>query len=627
MKTAVLSTIWKLVVAVLLVAAALGVTLSTSLLTGAPFLLLLVAITLGTWYGGRLPGLVGAGLAVLASAYLIAPPWNSPAILDYEDSLRLVIFTVAALLLTLLAAERDRAREAARVQARRQQAIAHLGQVALATHEIPALLDAATVTVARTLGVTHSYALIVRGEGQSLRLVAGQGWLPGRIGHATVPTGAGSPAGYALLNKTPIVIRDASTETRFQIPTLLAEHHIKSGVVVGIGTAGEPMGALGAFSLRSRVFSSGDVDFFQSIANLLATAMQRHRAEEQVRRSEVQHRVLFERNLAGIFRAAFNPVTAENRWLDCNDAYARLLGYESRAQLLLEPLHAQFHTEEDRRAWTQLLARGKSITNHELRLKRKDGTPVWVVLNLDVREDADGDPLVLEGTAIDITARKHAEEQVRKLARELMLLQEQDRRRIALHLFNDATQNLAALKLGLQACADEREGHHLFRASLTTWTTLLGDTLAGLGALADDLRPPALDTLGLDATVARLCERTALRSGIAIDYASTALESVPDAHAVLVYRVVQQALSNAEQHSDAAHIRVALCHEGAQVHVVVQDDGIGFDPQKQVPDLTGRRGSGLHALRERLGLLGGALDIRSGPEQGTMLTARLPIDE
>jgi len=134
---------------------------------------------------------------------------------------------------------------------------------------------------------------------------------------------------------------------------------------------------------------------------------ERKRAEEALRSSETRYRLLFERNLAGVYRA-----TPEGRLLECNDAFARLLGYSSREEVLSRTAWDLFFSREDReRSLGQLKARG-ALTNFELRMRRKDGTAVWVLENERLLKGPDDEAEQVEGTLIDVTDRKLAAERI-----------------------------------------------------------------------------------------------------------------------------------------------------------------------------------------------------------------------
>jgi len=129
----------------------------------------------------------------------------------------------------------------------------------------------------------------------------------------------------------------------------------------------------------------------------------RRRAEERLRESEERYRHLFERNLAGVYRS-----TIEGRILDGNDAIARMFGYRDREELLAHGnAHSLYNSEEDRNRLMAQLRENGSLSNVEVHMRRRDGTPVWVIESATLLENG-----VLEGTIVDITDRKTAQEQM-----------------------------------------------------------------------------------------------------------------------------------------------------------------------------------------------------------------------
>ncbi|HWW92443.1 MAG TPA: PAS domain S-box protein [Vicinamibacteria bacterium] len=133
---------------------------------------------------------------------------------------------------------------------------------------------------------------------------------------------------------------------------------------------------------------------------------ERKRAEEALRSSEERYRLLFERNLAGVYRA-----TLDGRLLECNEAFARILGYSSRDEVLAHSAWDLFFNREDREAFVARLKEKGSLTNFEVRIRRRDGTSLWALENETLIPGKDGADLV-EGTIIDITERKVAEEKI-----------------------------------------------------------------------------------------------------------------------------------------------------------------------------------------------------------------------
>jgi diguanylate cyclase (GGDEF)-like protein/PAS domain S-box-containing protein len=130
---------------------------------------------------------------------------------------------------------------------------------------------------------------------------------------------------------------------------------------------------------------------------------ERKRAEQALRSSEERYRLLFERNLAGVYRA-----TLEGRILECNQAFAEILGYERPAEVLAKSAWDLFVSREDRETALAQLREQGTLTNREQRLRRKDGGVAWVLENETLLRRADGEGDVVTGTVVDVTERKQA---------------------------------------------------------------------------------------------------------------------------------------------------------------------------------------------------------------------------
>jgi two-component system cell cycle sensor histidine kinase/response regulator CckA len=135
----------------------------------------------------------------------------------------------------------------------------------------------------------------------------------------------------------------------------------------------------------------------------------RKSAEEALKESERRYRLLFERNLAGVYRGKLDGTA-----IDCNEAYAQIFGYDSKADFLTHTAFDVYFQVSDREAFINLLVENGSVTNFEAKLRKKDGSPVWLLLNVTLLEDSDGAATIIEETAIDITERKLAEEALRE---------------------------------------------------------------------------------------------------------------------------------------------------------------------------------------------------------------------
>ncbi|MFB6135157.1 MAG: bacterio-opsin activator domain-containing protein [Halobacteriaceae archaeon] len=164
-----------------------------------------------------------------------------------------------------------------------QRAVAEFGQYALDERDIDAVFDRATRLVADHLDHEYCKVLDLDDDGEELRLRAGVGWRDGLVGEATVDADRESQAGFTLLSEEPVVVTDLEGEERFSGPELLTSHDVTSGVSVVVGTPEEPWGILGTHTTERHEYAEHDVQFVQSVANVLATAIERHERELRLR--------------------------------------------------------------------------------------------------------------------------------------------------------------------------------------------------------------------------------------------------------------------------------------------------------------------------------------------------------
>jgi diguanylate cyclase (GGDEF)-like protein/PAS domain S-box-containing protein len=248
----------------------------------------------------------------------------------------------------------------------------------------------------------------------------------------------------------------------------------------------------------------------------LADISGRRQIEDALKVSERRYRALFERNLAGVYRS-----TIEGRILDCNESFARIFGYTSREEVLRQRAWDLYVKPQDREAALAKLVERQSLTNYELCLKRKDGSFVWVLQNENLTEGPDGLLSVIEGTVIDISERKRAEEQVKHLAFHDPLtnlpnrLLFNDRLTLAVAQAHRHSQRLAVLFLDLDRfkVINDSLGHSVGDELLRQVAERIqehvreGDTVARLGGDEFTLLVPGITAEEDAAKIARkICE-------------------------------------------------------------------------------------------------------------------------
>ncbi|HEX6987115.1 MAG TPA: ATP-binding protein [Planctomycetaceae bacterium] len=183
-------------------------------------------------------------------------------------------------------AEVRRAARELKVRAEQQSVVAELGQRALQATDLTGLMDEIVARVTATLRVECGRISELLPDGQSLLLRAGVGWRPGVLGAAAVPADPALLTGYSIAAAAPVVVEDAAKETRFGIPGLFREHGFVSGISAVIHGASRPFGVLGVHSTRPRRFTQSDVDFLQSVANVLAAFLGRTESEQRALQAE-----------------------------------------------------------------------------------------------------------------------------------------------------------------------------------------------------------------------------------------------------------------------------------------------------------------------------------------------------
>ncbi|HEV3092894.1 MAG TPA: GAF domain-containing sensor histidine kinase [Solirubrobacteraceae bacterium] len=208
--------------------------------------------------------------------------------------------------------------------------------------------------------------------------------------------------------------------------------------------------------------------------------------------------------------------------------------------------------------------------------------------------------------------------------RQRLAAAESERQRWARELHDDTLQSLSALRVGLSTA--KRSGkHETLEQAVASAIDHLEEGITNLRALITDLRPASLDELGAAAAIQALCER-AERQGLDVDVSIDLAHEqgrererhIPEIETAM-YRIVQEALTNAAKHGRAKRAVVEVHEDGAEVSLSVRDDGSGFDPSEHSD------GFGLVGMNERVQLLEGTLEIDSAPGAGTTVRARFPV--
>ena len=284
-----------------------------------------------------------------------------------------------------------------------QRAVAEFGQQALRATVLAPLLNGAVALVSATLGVDYSKVLELQPHGEELLLRAGTGWKDGLIGKAMVSAGKDSQAGYTLMCDGPVIVDNVSSESRFNVSSLLLDHGVVSGVSVIIRGRERPYGVLGAHTISQRKFTPDDANFVQAIANLIAQAVERMAGEQAQRRSEEYYRSLIDNSSDSIVIIGADGMTRY-----ANSSAYSMFGYQWRA-----PRGHKGHglvypddLEIVRRGLAATLETGAAA--YECRVLRNDGTWAHIEVHGSRVPGLDGEPVGMFNTR-DVSERKAAE--------------------------------------------------------------------------------------------------------------------------------------------------------------------------------------------------------------------------
>ncbi|MHB2211468.1 ATP-binding protein [Methylobacterium sp. CM6257] len=382
-----------------------------------------------------------------------------------------------------------------------------------------------------------------------------------------------------------------------------------------------------------------------ALVGLVGRDMAQRRAGEQarfalaLRSSEEQGAVAVEAAELGTLRwdTARGKVTGSAR-------AARLLGWsaaipegresDADARDVLNAVHAD-DREPLSDALRQSLADGVPL-DVEFRVVAPGSGPRWIRMTGRVPQLQKETPAgLIYGVVTDIQPRKTAEAERAELLRRLGEAQENEQRRIARELHDQVGQTVTGLSLGLkslEALLESARAPSDACRQVHWLQSLAGEIGRDIHRAAVDLRPTALDDLGLREALATLLRQWTLRHDIRSDFQVIG-ESVrlPAPVETAIYRIVQEALTNVLKHAQASAVSVSLEQRPEEVRVIIEDDGVGFDAEAApVPPTNGSPAKprlGLSGIRERLSLLRGSLTLETSPGSGTTLFVRIPYPQ
>jgi PAS domain S-box-containing protein len=354
----------------------------------------------------------------------------------------------------------------------------------------------------------------------------------------------------------------------------------------------------------------------------LEDTTERKSAEDALHESEKSFRTLFEDAYDAIW-----VHDLDGNIQTVNKAAAELSGYP-KEELLRMNVRSFLSAESlnlSREVKDRLTQHQRLDAPYELRIIRKDGSEAtWMVTSNLIT--ADGEPKGFQNIARDVTQEKRMRENLRYYLHQITKAQEEERKRIARELHDDMAQVLGSLSRQLDNFIRKKHGFAsnevLFLKDLQAQ---LNRGVQVVHRLVQDLRPSLLDDLGLIPALRSLTKSLQESEGIATDLKVSGGERrfLPEVE-LLLFRIVQEALSNIRRHAQASEAQVVIDFAEDRVKLTISDNGRGFELSGGVDDFPRSGKLGLAGMQERAQLLGGTLEVRSTLGKGTTLIVEVP---
>jgi PAS domain S-box-containing protein len=351
---------------------------------------------------------------------------------------------------------------------------------------------------------------------------------------------------------------------------------------------------------------------------------ERKRTQEALRESEVTARALLNATTDAVLL-----INKEGLIIDVNEKMSEWLGHP-RTDLIGTIIYDHLPSEiaEHRKAKGYEIVRTSRPISFE---DRREGR--WLENSVYPILDSHGEATRFAIYSRDITERKQAEEklldyqeQLKSLASQLTLAEEQERRRIATELHDEISQSLFISKMKLEAL-DKSAPDKKYDDTLDEINTSLGRIIAAMRSLTFDLSSPILYEFGFEEAVAEwLNEQVEKKYGIETDLEDDGLpKQMDDDIRVILFRNVRELLINVVKHARAKKVKVSIQKDSNRIRISVEDDGVGFDSSRAESMITKKEAFGLFSIRERLEHLGGKLEIESSSGCGCRITITSPL--
>jgi len=518
------------------------------------------------------------------------------------------------------------------LERKRSRQLTALNQISLVgsqSLELDPILDSSIKSIVDVMRVDAALVFLVYDEEGALELVAHRG-VSEQFAQGVVRLKPGEGLnGEVVQRGEPLYVNNASIDPRLT-RTILIDEDLKSMLIVPLKSKEKVLGTLSVAMRTYRKFQTDEVELLCAIGNQVGLAIENARLYQQEREFIEQLRVSEER-YRELFENAHDAIwlyDLEKNIIAANRSFVRLTGYsmeELQSMKVVDLLSEEFVVNASDVENPSYNGEGTGQLS-EVILVKKDGSEAYVQLSTNPIFD-EGLLVAFQHIARDITEEKRMRENQRFYVQQVTKAQEEERKRIARELHDDTTQELIVLSRELDNLFSKSislsEGEKLQLHKLWQQTDSI---IAGIKRLSQDLRPSALDRLGLLPALEWLASNVEEHSGITVEFISHGDEHQLDHESELVlFRIAQEALNNVWRHSGASTARIIVEFHNSGTKITIEDNGQGFRIPAGMGDLAKEGKLGLAGMQERARLLDATVSVQSKLGKGTVVTVESPI--
>ncbi|WP_083384919.1 PAS domain-containing sensor histidine kinase [Cupriavidus sp. USMAHM13] len=352
------------------------------------------------------------------------------------------------------------------------------------------------------------------------------------------------------------------------------------------------------------------------------------------------HSIDNEARLAGIIRSSMEAIITvdeQQRVVLFNPMAETLFGWKAEEALgrpLGDFIPQRFraaHERHVRRFGVTGVSERQMGQQRTLYALRQDGVEFPIEASISQTLDGGGKlyTVMLRDTTervLSEQAMRRSREELQQLSESILSAREEEKRRVACELHDDIGQRLSAFQMDLAMLEEDLRDAGVAGSAarqIEEMHSVIDETVKSVRRIAADLRPALLDELGLVPAIEWLAKDVSARYGIHIESHTFSGEiPVPEQTGTAIFRIVQEALNNVARHSGATAVEISLERHGECYHLLVRDNGRGWDGK--LPETTKRASFGLLGIRERVRLIGGTVSISQTPGRGLSLLVRFP---